>query len=156
MTARVWSVEESLEVPLPPQAVYAALADIRRMKDWSPEVIGVWPRGDRFVGVNRKACWIWFATCRIVIADPGREFAFDNITFGLPVARWGYRLIPTEHGTLVTEYWIDLRRRGWRRRIAELLGLVFTGTPAARRAARNRVGMRVTLRRLRAACSTAV
>ncbi|MET7802081.1 SRPBCC family protein [Streptomyces decoyicus] len=94
-------MEESLEIPRPPRAVYAALADIRRMKDWSPEVIGVWPRGDRFVGVNRKACWIWFATCRIVIADPGREFAFDNITF-------------------------------------------------------NRVGMRVTLRRLRAACSTTV
>lgn len=107
MTGRVWSVEESLEIPAPPQAVYAALADVRRMAEWSPEVIWVWDRGDRFLGVNRKACWIWFATCRIVTADPGREFAFDNTTLGLPVARWGYRLTPTEQGTLVTEYWID-------------------------------------------------
>ncbi|WP_235467111.1 SRPBCC family protein [Streptomyces platensis] len=95
MTGRVWNVEESLEIPAPPQAVYAALADVRRMAEWSPEVIWVWPRGDRFVGINRKACWVWFATCRIVTADPGREFAFDNTTFGLPIARWGYRLTPT-------------------------------------------------------------
>lgn len=35
MTARVWSVQESLEVPFPPQTVYAALADVRRMTEWS-------------------------------------------------------------------------------------------------------------------------
>ncbi|MEU8686649.1 SRPBCC family protein [Streptomyces sp. NPDC048611] len=155
MTGRIWSVEESLEIPVPPQDVYAALADVRRMKEWSPEVVRVWSRGDRFVGVNRKACWIWFGTCRIVTADPGREFAFDNITFGLPIARWGYRLEPTERGTLVTEYWADHRRRGWRRRLAELLGLLFTGTPAARRAEVNRAGMRTTLRQLSAACQSA-
>lgn len=151
MTARVWSVQQSLEIPLPPRTVYAALADVRRMTEWSPEVIGVWPRGERFVGFNRKACWIWFTTCRIAIADPGREFAFDVTTFGLPVARWGYRLTRAEEGTLVTEYWVDHRRRGWRGRAAELLGLVFTGTPAARRATRNRAAMRRTLHRLSAA-----
>ncbi|WP_006606964.1 SRPBCC family protein [Streptomyces auratus] len=150
MTARVWSVQESLEVPFPPQTVYAALADVRRMTEWSTEVIGVWPRGERFVGINRKACWVWFTTCRIVVADPGREFAFDVTTFGLPVARWGYRLTPAGEGTHVTEYWVDQRRRGWRRRVAETLGLLFTGTPPARRAARNRAAMRVTLQRLAA------
>lgn len=124
------------------------------MKDWSPEVIlvRVRPDGRRFVGFNRKGAWIWFTTCRIVIADPGREFAFDVTSFGLPIARWGYRLSPAEDGTLVTEYWSDLRRSGWRRRIAEALGLVFTGTPPARRAAHNRDGMRITLHRLRDAC----
>ncbi|MBM4795762.1 SRPBCC family protein [Streptomyces sioyaensis] len=155
MTARVWSVEESLEVPFPPRTVYAALADVRRMTEWSTEVIGVWRRGERFVGVNRKAGWIWFTTCRIVVADPGREFAFDVTTFRLPVARWGYRLTPEGEGTRVTEYWVDQRRRGWRRWVAEALGLVFTGTPPARRAARNRAAMRVTLHRLAAALRAA-
>ncbi|TJZ44554.1 SRPBCC family protein [Streptomyces piniterrae] len=150
--ARVWSVEESLEIPRPPDAVYAALADIRRMKEWSPEVFWVWSRGTRFVGFNRKALWFWFTTCRIVIADPGREFAFDVSTFGMPVARWGYRLTPVGEGTLVTEYWVDHRRHGWRRWGAETLGLFFTGTPAARRAAHNRDSMRATLHRLRARC----
>lgn len=151
MSAREWNVQQSLEIPLPPRTVYAALADVRRMTEWSPEVIGVWPRGERFVGFNRKACWVWFTTCRIVVADPEREFAFDVTTFGLPVARWGYRMTPTEEGTLVTEYWVDHRRGGVRGRVAELLGLVFTGTPAARRAARNRAAMRATLHRLSAA-----
>jgi len=155
VTARVWSVQESLEVACPPQTVYAALADVRRMTEWSTEVIGVWSRGERFVGVNRKACWVWFTTCRIVVADPGREFAFDVTTFGLPVARWGYRLTPAGEGTRVTEYWVDRRRHGWRRFVAETLGLVFTGTPPARRADRNRAAMRVTLHRLAAALRTA-
>ncbi|MET8625196.1 SRPBCC family protein [Kitasatospora sp. NPDC004669] len=149
MTARAWSLEESLEMPVPPDAVYAAVADVRQMRDWSPEVIWTWRRGRRFTGFNRRAFWVWFTTCRIVIADPGREFAFDVTIFGLPVARWGYRMTPTAAGTLVTEYWNDHRRHGWRRRITDMLGLVFTGTPAARRAARNREGMRITLSRLR-------
>lgn len=156
-TARVWEIEESLTVPLAPEAVYPILADVRRMKDWSPEVFAVRPRGRGFVGFNRRGPWVWFTVCRIVTADPGREFAFDVTSFGLPIARWGYRLAPAQEGTatLVTEYWIDHRRDGWRRRVAEVLGLVFTGTPAARRAERNREGMRTTLRRLRAACGGA-
>ncbi|MEU5211684.1 SRPBCC family protein [Streptomyces sp. NPDC020742] len=152
--AREWSAEESLEIAAPPDAVHAALADVRRMREWSPEVFWVWRRGDRFVGFNRRGPWVWFTDCRIVIDDPGREFAFDVGTFGLPVARWGYRLTPTQRGTRVTEYWIDRRRHGWRRSVAELLGLVFTGTPAARRAAQNRIGMRQTLQRLSATCRT--
>ncbi|MFE2227716.1 SRPBCC family protein [Streptomyces kronopolitis] len=155
MSPREWSVQQSLEIPLPPRTVYAALADVGRMPEWSPEVIGVWSRGARFVGFNRKACWVWFTTCRIVVADPEREFAFDVTTFGLPVARWGYRLTPAGDGTLVTEYWVDHRRGGARGRVAELLGLVFTGTPAARRAARNRAAMRTTLHRLSAALRAA-
>ncbi|MFF7993272.1 SRPBCC family protein [Kitasatospora xanthocidica] len=153
--ARAWELAESLEMPVAPHVVYAAVADVRRMKDWSPEVIGTWRRGRRFTGFNRRAGWVWFTNCRIVIADPGREFAFDVTSFGLPIARWGYRMTPTAGGTLVTEYWNDHRRHGWPRRIAETLGLVFTGTPPALRAERNRDGMRVTLGRLRAAVGDA-
>ncbi|WP_030268302.1 SRPBCC family protein [Streptomyces sp. NRRL B-24484] len=150
---RIWTVEESLEFPaVPPDAVYALLADVRRMREFSPEVVGVWQRGRRFVGFNRRAAWVWFTTCRIVVADPDREFAFDVTTFGLPVARWGYRLEPQGDGTLVTEYWIDHRRGGAGAATAETLGLIFSGTPAAQRAERNRAGMRTTLHRLRDAC----
>ncbi|WP_189925859.1 SRPBCC family protein [Kitasatospora xanthocidica] len=154
-TARIWDLAESLEMPVPPDVVYAAVADVRRMKEWSPEVIWTWRRGRRFTGFNRRGGWVWFTGCRIVIADPGREFAFDVTGFGLPIARWGYRMAPTAEGTLVTEYWHDHRRHGWRRRIAETLGLLCTGTPAALRAERNRDGMRVTLGRLRAAVGNA-
>ncbi|MGW4892267.1 SRPBCC family protein [Kitasatospora sp. NPDC004240] len=158
MTERVWTVEESLEFPAPPAAVYPLVADLRRTKEFSPEVFAIWQRGRTFVGFNRRAFFVWFTVCRIVTADPGREFAFDVTSFGLPIARWGYRFDPVDGDasrTLVTEYWIDHRRGGRGARIAELLGLVFTGTPAADRADRNRTGMRATLRRLHEAVETA-
>ncbi|MFI0904400.1 alpha/beta fold hydrolase [Streptomyces sioyaensis] len=80
----------------------------------------------------------------------GRALLVGLSLGGLPVARWGYRLTPAGEGTRVTEDWVDQRRHGWRRRVAETLGLLFTGTPPARRAVRNRAAMRVTLLRLAA------
>ncbi|MQS05554.1 SRPBCC family protein [Streptomyces sp. OF1] len=153
---RVWGVEESVVVSASPGDVYALLADVRRMREWSPEVFWVWRRGRRFVGFNRKAFFVWFTSCRISVAEPARHFAFDVTVFGLPIARWGYRLEEAGGGgSLVTEYWVDHRRERRRGRVADLLGLVFTGTPPARRAEMNRAGMRTTLRRLKGACERA-
>ena len=85
-----------------------------------------------------------FTTCRVVAAAEGQEFAFDVTTFGMPVARWGYRLAAVPEGTEVTEYWQDRRRRG-----ARVLGRVFTGRAANHRPEINRAGMRTTLERLK-------
>lgn len=78
------------------------------------------------------------------MADPGAEFAFDVISFGFPVARWGYRFSPIEGGTEVTEYWMDRRGRG-----ATVSGRIFTGKSATIRPEVNREGMRETLRRVK-------
>ncbi|MFF4734664.1 SRPBCC family protein [Streptomyces sp. NPDC001262] len=158
--ARRWTVEESILVNAPRERLYSAVADVRAMGRWSPECRAVWvPRppvrtGRGFVGFNRKGPFVWFTWCRVVRAEHAREFAFDVSTFGLPVARWGYRFEPVADagagggGTKVTEYWQDLRT-GPGARFTELLGLVFTGTPAGRRADANRTGMRTTLRRIK-------
>ena len=98
----------------------------------------------RFVGFNRRGPFVWFTTCRTAVATPGVEFAFDVTTFGLPVARWGYRFAAADGGTEVTEYWQDRRSRG-----AYVLGRVFTGRSAASRPEVNRDGMRATLARLK-------
>lgn len=135
----------------PPERVYAAVAEVRRMARWSPECIGVWvlrrrPDGGpgTFVGFNRRGPFVWFTTCKVAVADPGREFAFDVSTFGLPVARWGYRFSPADGDrTEVLEYWEDRRTRG-----AMTLGRIFTGRSSAVRPDVNRDGMRVTLERL--------
>lgn len=143
-------VTERITVAAPAAQVYAALADVRRMSRWSPECVAVWvTRRDgaapaRFVGWNRRGPFVWFTTCRVVTATPGREFAFDVTSFGQPVARWGYRLTETDGGTEVTEYWQDRRNRA-----SYLLGRVFTGRAAGDRPTVNRDGMRETLRRLR-------
>ncbi len=144
-------VVERVTVAVPPDVVFRAVADVRRMAKWSPECFAVWVvkrsagrLPARFVGFNRHKAYVWFTTCRVVVAEPGVEFAFDVTTFGLPVARWGFRLSPADGGTDVAQYWVDQRVRG-----AMILGRVFTGKVANARPEANREGMRVTLDRLR-------
>ncbi|MBG6141854.1 SRPBCC family protein [Longispora fulva] len=149
---RVRTLSEKLVIDAPAERIYALVGDPRRMAAFSPECFSVWGRGervgDRFTGWNRRAAFVWFTNCRVVAASPGREYSFDVRTFGLPVARWGYRLVAAQGGTEVTEFWEDQRRDDWRGRLVEALGLLFSGTPAGDRAERNRAGMRATLRNL--------
>jgi uncharacterized protein YndB with AHSA1/START domain len=143
-------IAERITVGVPPDTVYQAVSDVRRMARWSPECFAVlvWSRRDgvpaRFVGFNRHGPWVWFTTCRVVAAEPARQFAFDVTTFGMPVSRWSYQLAAVSVGTEVTERWLDQRGRG-----AHILGRVFTGRVAASRPEVNREGMRTTLTRLK-------
>jgi len=143
-------VEERTTIAVPPAEVYAAVSDVRRMGKRAAECFAtwVWSRRDgrpaRFVGWNRRGGFVWFTTCRVVIADPGEEFAFDVTAFGQPVARWGYRLAAVPDGTEVTEYWEDRRSRG-----AMVLGRIFTGRVTKHRPEANRANMRTTLARLK-------
>lgn len=154
--SREWTVTEQIHIPTTPADAYRAVADPKRMPDWSPECVGVWTRSDgpaavgtKFVGWNRKSYFLWFTTCKVVTADPNKEFAFEVTSFGLPIAKWGYRFTPDGDGTSVTEYWEDRRTSGTSARVAEALGRVFTGTPAEVRGARNHLGMRTTLERMK-------
>jgi hypothetical protein len=134
-----------------PRRVYDAVADVRRMGRRSPEcfAVVVYARRAgapaRFVGFNRRGPFVWFTTCRVAVAEPDREFAFDVSALGQPVARWGYRFAPVDGGTEVTEYWVDRRTPG-----AMALGRVFTGRSALNRPEINREGMRATLAALKA------
>jgi hypothetical protein len=150
------TIEERIVVGVPAQQAYDAVANVRRLARWSPECFAVWiyrrraGQPTRFVGFNRRYAYVWFTTCRVLIADPEREFTFDVSTFGQPVARWGYRFRPADGGTEVTEFWIDRRSR-WALR----LGRVFTGRSATMRPEVNRDGMRRTLDRLKQDLETA-
>jgi len=143
-------VAESITVGVPPADAYRAVSDVRRMARWSPECFAalVYARRGgtpvRFVGLNRRGPWVWFTTCQVVTARPDEEFAFVVTTFGMPVSRWSYRVMPVAGGTEVTESWRDQRGRG-----AHVLGRVFTGRVANNRADANRAGMRTTLARLK-------
>ncbi|MGW2310469.1 SRPBCC family protein [Actinomadura luteofluorescens] len=159
---REWVVEESVVVAAPARDVYAAVANPRRMGEWSPEVFATWMRGravgpgTRFVGFNRIGWRVWFTTCQVSAAVPGEAFAFRVSSFGLPVALWGYRFEdvsqdPSAPRTRLTEYWEDQRRDHRGAGFVSLLGRVFTGVPAEGRAEVNRKGMRATLDRIRTA-----
>jgi hypothetical protein len=147
----ITEVSEQIAVAVPPDRVFAAVSDIKRMARWSPECFAIWILGrrpdglpNRFVGWNRRAGYLWFTTCRVAVAEPGQEFAFDVTTFGQPVSRWGYRLSPDGAGTTVTEYWQDRRNRA-----ATVLGRIFTGKVTNHRPDANRGNMAKTLARLK-------
>jgi uncharacterized protein YndB with AHSA1/START domain len=101
----------SIEIAAPPQRVYAAISDLRRMGEFSPECRTVeWldgatgpAPGARFVGHNRGGPVTWSRGGRIVCAEPGREFSFITEEGGRDSTLWTYRLRPAGSGTSVTE-----------------------------------------------------
>ncbi|HEX2705898.1 MAG TPA: SRPBCC family protein [Candidatus Lustribacter sp.] len=114
-------VRETLLIDASPLAVYALVADLPRMGEWSPECERVvWRggathavKGARFFGYNRVGRVRWFTYGEVVAADPGRNLAFE-ITFGpMRVSRWEYYFLPHQDGTCtLAEEWTD-RRPTW-------------------------------------------
>ena len=104
----------TVHVEAPPDAVYALVADVTRIGEFSPECRGAaWldgateaRRGARF-RVRNVANKVsrWSRRCEVLTADPGREFTFQTVPTALyPDATvWRYRLEPADGGTEVTE-----------------------------------------------------
>ena len=148
-------VEVSADIAAPPETVWRLVSDLNRMGEWSPEctridwvrsapVAGAPPVGAVFKGRNKIGVRRWTTKGTIVAADPNRRIAWDIAALGLPGARWGYSIEPTDSGCRVTESWED--KRGG---LLRILGSVATGVKD--RAAHNEAGMRTTLERLKAA-----
>ena len=144
-------VRVALDVDAPADRVWALVSDLPGMGRFSPENRGGrWVRGDGphvgavLVGRNARGLRRWSTRCRVVESVPGRSFAFEVSSLGLPVSDWRYDLEPTDTGCRVTETWTD--RRG---PLLRTLGVVVTGV-GDRRAFVNE-SMTVTLRRVKAA-----
>ncbi|WP_029433345.1 SRPBCC family protein [Blastococcus sp. URHD0036] len=115
MTSRPWLTSGSVElvVAAPADAVYAVVADVTRIGERSPEChSAVWlpgaaagEVGSVFVGSNR-AQWAtsWSRRCEVLVADPGRAFAFRTMPTALipDSTTWRYDLEPADGGTRVT------------------------------------------------------
>ena len=75
--------QATIQIQAPPENVYAMLSDVTRMGEWSPECAKAeWIEGAtgpvsgaRFKGSNRRGLAVWSTKPRVVVADPGREFA---------------------------------------------------------------------------------
>jgi hypothetical protein len=99
--------EATVHVDAPPDAVYAAVSDVTRMGEWSPETVRCeWVEGAtgpavgaRFKGSNKRGIARWSTTPTVVVADAGREFAFvvDDTT------KWSFRCEPEGAGTRLVE-----------------------------------------------------
>ncbi|MCU1675147.1 MAG: polyketide cyclase [Frankiales bacterium] len=106
------SQSASAVVQAPPETVWAMVADVTRMGEWSPECDScTWidgatgPEvGARFKGHNRRGWATWSTTCTVLECEPGRVFAFA--VGGRPDAPdnvWRYSFVPAPDGTMVTE-----------------------------------------------------
>ena len=144
-------------VAAPPDLVWAMVADLTRMCEWSPENTRcewIGPNtspivGARFRGTNENGKKRWKTVGTIVDAQPGKSFAFVIKAGPFGVARWEYRFEPTDAGGCkVTETWID--QRGI---VGRTLGGPASGVTD--RPAHNRAGMETTLERLAAAAEKA-
>lgn len=147
------SVSESVEIAATPAQVYEAISDVSQMPRWSPELSqvsashdGPLKVGERFAGYNRKGFQVWRTTSTVTAAKAPQFFAYDVTGLGLPVARWSYRIAPTEGGCELTETWTDLR--------SGPLGFLmktsgFAATGVWDRATHNREGMARTLQALK-------
>ena len=104
--------EASMQIEAPPAAIYELVADVTRMGEYSPECFRcLWlddggPRvGARFRGTNRFGLARWSRVCEVLVAEPGREFAFRTVA-RFPYAdstTWRYTFQPADAGTWVTE-----------------------------------------------------
>jgi uncharacterized protein YndB with AHSA1/START domain len=99
-------ITASVDVAAPLEAVWAAVSDVARMSQWSPEcrrivVLGS-PRsglGTRFLGLNRRGFAVWPTISKVVRFEPGRAVAWKVRE---SAATWTYELEPTEAGTRLT------------------------------------------------------
>ncbi|MFC8932631.1 SRPBCC family protein [Rhodococcus sp. NPDC057135] len=100
------TLEASIDIDASPQDVWAIVADLQRMGEWSPQckvmkVIGGTVReGAKTINVNRKGLLVWPTSSKVVRFEPNKSVAFriaENRTI------WSYELEPTATVTKVTE-----------------------------------------------------
>ncbi len=144
-------IEVSRDIAASPDTVFAAITDITRMGEWSPECHRAeWNDGATgaavgasFIGHNRNGEHEWSTTATITELVPGERFFFDCDVQGFVFSKWGYAIEATDGGCRVTEYNQDLRPEAALERSAQISGV-------SDRLTHNRAGMEHTLERLAA------
>ncbi len=139
----------SRDIAASPEAVFAAISDITRMGEWSPETYKAeWKEGTTepalgavFTGHNRNGDKEWSIDAEIVEYVPNERFFFDCQVRGFVFSKWGYAIAPNGDGCTVTEYSQDLRPPESLERSAQISGV-------ADRHSHNRAGMERTLERI--------
>jgi carbon monoxide dehydrogenase subunit G len=106
---------DSITIRRPPEDVYAIVSDVTRMGELSPVCqSGAWDDPDKrgkegawFTGHNAIGEFTWDTHCKVVAAEPGREFTFVNHgpNGDAELVRWGYTFEPEGDSTKATESW---------------------------------------------------
>ena len=150
------TVSVSLDIAAPAETVFALLADLPRMPEWSPELASVTYKGGAvaaatgvsFQGRSQAGTKSWGTLSTITVFEPGTAIGWEVKSAVFPVSFWRYSVAPTATGCTVTETWTDRRNAV----ISKVGGLV---TGVGERTEHNRAGMQTTLERLRVAAESA-
>ncbi len=147
-----WSVPHAGEVEVvvaaTPEQMYAVVADVTRIGEWSHECHGAeWldgatgpALGARFRGTNKVKSFGWSRVCTITDIEPGRRFGYRT-SGGVPAdsTDWSFEFHPDPAGTRIVQ----------RYRIIKFARLMEIATYALTPAHRDRVpALRADLERL--------
>lgn len=124
-----YSTAVSRDIAAPSDKVWALVADVSRMGEWSPENTGgSWQKGATgpalgavFKGSNKNGIRRWSTTCTVVECQPGRIFEFAVTSGPLGIANWRYEFEDTGTGCRVTESFRD-NRASWFAVVARVMG----------------------------------
>ncbi|HEV3125373.1 MAG TPA: SRPBCC family protein [Candidatus Dormibacteraeota bacterium] len=113
--------EVSVHIDARPEEVFALVADITRMGEWSPECyrtawVGASTKaepGARFKGYNKYRRVKWSTVVEIETAEPGKELTWAVLGTGKKRTRWSYRFAEAGGGTDVTETRESVVEYGW-------------------------------------------
>jgi hypothetical protein len=104
------SYQESVVIEVEAGTLYDLVSDVTRTGEWSPVCTSCWWDDDTeaghagawFTGRNELPERTWETRSQVVVARPGREFAW---LVGGRFVLWAFSLIPAETSTTLTESW---------------------------------------------------
>jgi hypothetical protein len=108
------TISRSVAVAAEADVVWSMVTDLPRMGEFSPENIGGrWIRGAtgpavgaEYRGYNRNGRKRWWTRVKVIAFEPGRSYTFDvRASIYIRVSRWGYEVVPTDTGCILTENW---------------------------------------------------
>ncbi|MEI7715657.1 MAG: SRPBCC family protein [Mycobacterium sp.] len=98
-------LQAHVDIDAPVSTVWAAISDLRRMPEWSPQCrrmrpLGPLRQGTRTLNLNRRNRLFWPTTCTVV--EVVRE---EKLAFRVDLNRtvWSYELEPVGEGTRLIE-----------------------------------------------------
>lgn len=126
------NAEASIVIDAPAPSLWAMVADVTRIPEWSPVCHRVeWIDGAtkavvgaRFRGHNRLNGARWSRDCVITQAEPGSVLAFSTLFKGEESTRWRYRFEGDGTSTTVREAYQIVLIPPWLRLLRRLPGVV--------------------------------
>jgi uncharacterized protein YndB with AHSA1/START domain len=126
------TAESSIVVQAPADMLWATVADVTRIPEWSPVCHRVeWLDGPdeavvgaRFRGYNKLNGARWSRDCAITEAEPGKVLAFSTFYKGEESTRWRYQFEQDGSATTVREAYQIVLIPPWLRLLRRLPGMV--------------------------------